>query len=79
MTRVPILESHGLIAPNRRAIRNLLDSAPAKDFDELTRLGGHFAELAKSQFMAGEPARLLTYNGLVETLAYTVSGWRETQ
>jgi hypothetical protein len=21
----------------------------------------------------------LTYNGLVETLAYTVSGWRETQ
>jgi ATP-binding cassette subfamily B protein len=26
-------------------------------FDELTRLGGHFAELAKSQFMAGEPAQ----------------------
>jgi glucan exporter ATP-binding protein len=26
-------------------------------FDELMRLGGHFAELAKSQFMAGEAAR----------------------
>jgi ATP-binding cassette, subfamily B, beta-glucan exporter len=26
-------------------------------FDELMRLGGHFAELARSQFMLGEPAR----------------------
>jgi ATP-binding cassette, subfamily B, beta-glucan exporter len=26
-------------------------------FDELMRLGGHFAELAKSQFMAGEPGK----------------------
>ena len=26
-------------------------------FDELMRLGGHFAELAKSQFMASEPAK----------------------
>src|SRR5205807_6783991 len=26
-------------------------------FDELMRLGGHFAELARSQFMVGEPAR----------------------
>ena len=26
-------------------------------FDELMRRGGHFAELARSQFMVGEPAR----------------------
>ena len=26
-------------------------------FDELIRLGGHFAELAKSQFMTSEAAR----------------------
>jgi ATP-binding cassette, subfamily B, beta-glucan exporter len=26
-------------------------------FDELMRLGGHFAELARSQFMAGEAAK----------------------
>jgi ATP-binding cassette subfamily B protein len=26
-------------------------------FDELMRLGGHFAELARSQFMAAEPAK----------------------
>jgi ABC-type multidrug transport system fused ATPase/permease subunit len=29
----------------------------AGTFDELVRLGGHFAELAKSQFMVGEPAK----------------------
>jgi len=26
-------------------------------FDELMRLGGHFAELARSQFLAGEVAK----------------------
>jgi ATP-binding cassette subfamily B protein len=26
-------------------------------FDELMRLGGHFAELARSQFMVAEPAK----------------------
>jgi ATP-binding cassette subfamily B protein len=26
-------------------------------FDELMRLGGHFAELARSQFMAGEAVK----------------------
>jgi glucan exporter ATP-binding protein len=37
-------------------------------FDELMRLGGHFAELAKSQFMAGEtaPQRLVEMTGAAE-------------
>jgi ATP-binding cassette, subfamily B, beta-glucan exporter len=26
-------------------------------FDELVERGGHFAEIARSQFMAGEPAK----------------------
>jgi ATP-binding cassette, subfamily B, beta-glucan exporter len=29
----------------------------AESFDELMRLGGHFAELARSQFLATEPAK----------------------
>jgi ATP-binding cassette, subfamily B, beta-glucan exporter len=42
----------------------------AGSFDELIRLGGHFAELAKSQFMAGEtaPTRVVEMAGApVET------------
>ena len=74
-----------MTSPSRPRTKAASSSASRFDFAGSASLAGQvivqdvpsISTLVEDNEISGNVT--LTYNGLVETVAYTVSGWRETQ